>query len=94
MTEEDNKKEGKFWKAEAGSSVSGILTDKKKNIGKYKSMLYVLTNKDEENLVWGKVDLNYKMKKAKIGDKITITMTGYEDSGEYKKGLYNVEIHE
>lgn len=66
-----------FWNPENdGDSVEGEYIREKSNVGKNKSIVYVLKNPGNITLVWDTTILSEKMSMISIGEKIRITYLG------------------
>ncbi len=74
-----------------GDFIVGVYKQKKENIGKNKSDLYILDQGKELIAVWGSTVLNDRMNSANIGDKIRITFEGEDKEKKYKKFKLEVD---
>ncbi len=81
------------WKPESpGDAISGVLLQKKENVGDNNSRAYYLENKEGMHMIWGTTVLDNRMEFCKVGEEIRIT---YKELSKNKKGqdlkIYKVE---
>ena len=70
---------------EIQKEITGILFNKKENVGANNSMVYEIEIGDEIFGVWGTSILDQKMSKVEVGDEVKITYNGKKVSEKTKR---------
>lgn len=90
---DDNELIEEFWNPEEKESITGIVTEKKANVGPYDSMLYKIHSNNIIYCIWGKTRLDELMENVHMGDKVKLTYLGLVNIGDdYHRKEYGLEI--